>query len=246
MTSRVALITGAARGLGRAVARAIGETGTDLFLVDILQSELEATQSAMRSLGVNCEIQICDISTRANCKAAVEAAVAAFGRLDVLCNVAGVGWLAQIADLTEDDWERLIAVNVGATLWFCQAGLPHLLKTGGNIINVSSQGGITGRPYIAPYAASKAAVIQMTKALAVEFHDSPIRINVVCPGHIETDMGTLPIPEGLDPAKMARFHGARQASSPEDVAAIIAFVASPASKVLHGAVIMADNGDSAG
>lgn len=246
MSERTALVTGAARGLGLAVAKALAAQGCNLFLVDVLAPELEAVCDAFRKAGTGCEMSATDISRRDNCHAAVASAVAAFGRLDVVCNVAGIVGMKPTIDVTEAEYNRIMAVNAAGAFWFCQAAIPHLLSTGGNIVNVASQAGVTGSAYLAPYSASKAAVIQMTKSMAVEFNDQPIRINVVCPGGMATTMGSEPSHEGLDMAKVTRLMSPRGLSEPKEVAALIAFVASPAGSAIHGAVLIADNGVAAG
>ena len=140
-----------------------------------------------------------------------------------------------------------MAVNAAAPFWFCQAAIPHLLRTQGNIVNVASQAASIGCAYIVPYAASKGAVLQMTRSLAMEYVDQPIRINAVAPGTMATEIGEgVAMPEGLDMAKIARYSGYRPASGAEEVAALIAFVASPAASAIHGALLCADGGATTG
>jgi NAD(P)-dependent dehydrogenase (short-subunit alcohol dehydrogenase family) len=244
---RVALITGAARGLGRAVAEALAADGVALLLVDVIADRLERTRAELVEAGHRCEIFVADIAERAQCFAAVEAAVAVYGRLDILCNVAGIVRFNRAVDVPETEWERIMAVNAAAPFWFCQAAIPHLLESGGNIVNVASQSALIGTPYIVPYSASKGALLQMTRSLAMEYMDAPIRINAVAPGTMDTEIGTgVTMPEGLDMSKVARYSGQRPPSRPEEVAALIAFVASPRASAVHGAVLCADSGVTTG
>jgi NAD(P)-dependent dehydrogenase (short-subunit alcohol dehydrogenase family) len=246
-SKRVALITGAARGLGRAVAEALAADDVALFLVDVLADRLERTRAELAERGYRCEARVADIAHRDECLASVAAAIACYGHLDILCNVAGIVRFNKAVDVPETEWARIMAVNASAPFWFCQAAIPHLLARGGNIINIASQSALMGAPYIVPYSASKAALVQMSKSLAMEYMDSPLRINVVSPGTMATEIGEgVSIPEGLDGAKIARYSGQRPPSRPEEVAALVAFVASPAASAIHGAVLCADTGVTAG
>jgi NAD(P)-dependent dehydrogenase (short-subunit alcohol dehydrogenase family) len=244
---RVALVTGGARGLGRAIGEAFAQDGIALFLVDIFSEMLAETQSELRALGIDCEIFTADIAERAQCLAAVDAAIEKFGRLDILCNAAGIVRFNHATDVPEAEWSRIMAVNAGGTFWFCQAAIPHLLKTKGNIVNITSQSAQMGAAYIVPYAASKGAVLQLTRSLAMEYMDEPIRINAVSPGAMSTGIleGTV-IPPDVDWKKIERYSGARPRSEAAEVAALVAFVASPRASSVHGANLTADNGVTAG
>lgn len=245
--TRVALITGGARGLGRATAEALAADGVALFLVDILADQLEKTRVELTAAGARCAIKVADIAERAQCRAAVEDAVTTYGRLDILCNVAAIVRFNRAEAVPEDEWDRILAVNLSAPFWFCQAAIPHLLKTGGNIVNVASQSALMGTPYIVPYAASKGALVQMTRSLAMEYMDAAIRINAVAPGTMATDIGEgVAMPDGLDMRKVERYSGQRGPSQPEEVAALIAFVTSSKASAVHGAVLCADTGVTAG
>lgn len=244
---RVALVTGGARGLGRATAEALAADGVALFLVDILGDRLEQTRADLVAAGARCEVLVADIAERAQCFAAVEAAIAAYGRLDILCNVAAIVRFNRSTDVPEDEYQRIMAINTAAPFWFCQAAIPHLIESKGNIVNVASQAASIGCAYIVAYAASKGALVQMTKSLAMEYVDAPIRINAVAPGTMATEIGSgVTMPEGLDVAKIQRYSGLRGASQAEEVAALIAFVASPKASAIHGAILNADSGVTAG
>lgn len=244
---RVALVTGAARGLGKAVAEALAAQGVALLLVDILAERLEETRDALVAGGAQCSAFPTDISQRANCLAAVEAAVAEFGGLDVLVNTAGLMRFNHAHEVPEDEFWRIMQVNAAAPFWFFQAALPHLLKSEGNVVNVLSQSALMGTSYIVPYSMSKAALLQMTKSLAIEYVDKPIRINAVAPGGMMTEISSeARMPEGVDFAKIKRYSGERPPADPADVAAVVAFISSPAGKGVHGAVWTADGGVTAG
>jgi NAD(P)-dependent dehydrogenase (short-subunit alcohol dehydrogenase family) len=245
--SRVALVTGGARGLGRAIADALAKDGLSLFLVDILGDRLEQTRTELAGQGANVEVMATDIAERANCMAAVKAAVAAYGRLDVLVNAAGIVRFNHATQVPKEEYERIMAINLAAPFWLAQAAIPHLIESKGNIVNIASQSAQMGAAYIVPYASSKAGLLQMTKSLAMEYMDAPIRINAVSPGTMATEIGTdVTRPDDIDVAKLMRYSGLRPASEATEVAAVVAFVSSPKASAIHGAVINADTGVTAG
>lgn len=244
---RVALVTGSARGLGRAIAEALAAQGVALMLVDVLADRLEQTRAELSASGASCAIFTTDIAERANCVAAVTATIETYGRLDILVNAAGLMRFNHATDVPENEFRQIMNVNAAAPFWFAQAAIPHLLASKGNIVNVLSQSALMGTSYIVPYSMSKAALLQMTRSLAVEYADKPIRINAVAPGAMMTEisMGTMP-PADADFAKIKRYAGQRPPADPAQVAAVVAFLSSPRAAAVHGAVWTADGGVTAG
>ena len=247
MKDKAALVTGAASGLGRATALALAGAGADVCLVDLNRAGLEETARQVREIGMRAEIHATDLTVPENCTAAVEAAVTAFGGLDALCNVAGIVIFAHSPDMPVADWNRTLAVNLSAPFFLCQAAIPHLLARHGAIVNVTSSAASIGEAYVAAYCASKAGLTHMTKALAMEYVNKPIRINAVAPGGMMTPMGTtIRMPEGVDRSLIQRFTPLRGLVEVDDVAELIAFLSSDAARGYHGACIAIDQGITAG
>ena len=247
MTGKAAIVTGAASGLGRASAMALGRAGADLWLADIDGAGLAETAQALRPLGVRAEICVADLAQRSACFQAVAGAVAAFGRLDALCNVAGVVFLGHTPEMPEAQFEKIMAVNLKAPFHLIQAAIPHLLETDGAVVNVASSAGIVGQAYSAAYCASKAGLAHMTRSLAMEYMGKPIRFNAVAPGGMATNLvAGIQMPEGADLSLIARYSGIRGMVEVEDVADMVAFLASPAARSFHGDCIAIDKGITAG
>ena len=185
---KVALITGAASGMGQAVSIRLASEGAAVLAVDVNEEGLAVTASQINDGGGRVETRRCDLSSAAECAEAASMCVEAFGRIDVLGNIAGLSWQDRVEDVTEEDWDRMFAVNVKGMFFLTQAALPHLLESGGNIINIASNAGLQGMAYTAAYCASKGAVVQMTKALAMEMAKTPVRVNAIAPGGVDTPM----------------------------------------------------------
>lgn len=247
MKGKAALVTGAASGLGRGAALALARAGADVLLVDMNAAGLEETATQAKALGVKAHIHATDLSKAENCTAAVAAAVEAFGRLDALCNVAGIIVFTHAHEMKQADWEKTLAVNLSAPFYLIQAAIPHLLQSEGAVVNVASSGGIIGEAYVGAYCASKAGLIHLTKALAMEYVHKPIRFNAVAPGGMMTNIASnIKMPEGVDYELIKRFSGMRGMVEVEDVADLIAFLSSSAARGYHGAVLSIDKGITAG
>lgn len=247
MSVRTAFITGAARGLGREIARALARDGHSLFLVDMLAERLADTAEQLRETGATVVTRVADISSRVQCVEAVADCVERCGDLSVLINCAAVMRFDHFTDVSEENWNRILAVNLSGPFFIMQAALPHVIAARGNIVNVSSSNGLLGTPYTGPYSATKAALISLTKTLAMEYVEHPIRVNAVCPGPMATEIATgLSYPDKVDVAKIVRYAGQRGLASAADVANVVAFLASDAAASVHGAIWTADVGTSAG
>lgn len=247
LKGKAALITGAASGLGRATALAFARAGADVCIVDIDAAGLQTAEREIRSLGVEVVVRPADLSRRAECVAAVDGAVNSLGRLDALCNVAGVIFFTHSVEMSEAQWNKTLAVNLSAPFFLSQAAIPHLLKSHGAIVNVSSAGAYLGEAYLAAYTATKAGLVNLTKSMAMEFSAAPIRINAVAPGAMETGMATgIQLPEGADLSLIQRYMSLRGSVAVDDVAGLIRFLASDAARAYHGACLSIDAGITAG
>jgi NAD(P)-dependent dehydrogenase (short-subunit alcohol dehydrogenase family) len=173
--------------------------------------------------------------------------VDAFGRLDVLANIAGIVRFSHSPDMAESEWNLVLAVNLSGPFFLSQAAIPHLLASEGNIVNVASNAGLMGQAYTAAYCASKGGLVQMTRALAMEYMKQPIRVNCVCPAGTDTNMNKrIDFPDDVDWKLIGRFSGQRGFAAAEDVAAAIAFIASGEAGTVHGSIFSVDNGMMAG
>ena len=247
MKEKSALVTGAASGLGQATAKALARAGADLLLVDVNAEGLEETARSVAEAGSRAQVHATDLSAADNCRAAVAAAVDTFGRLDALCNIAGIIVFTHAHEMAQRDWERTIAINLSAPFYLMQESIPHLLKADGAIVNVSSSGAFVGEAYVGAYCAAKAGLTHLTKALAMEYVHQPIRINAVAPGGMATPLGhTIRMPEDVNYDLIKRFSGLRGLVEVDDVAELIAYLCSDSGRGYHGACINIDRGITAG
>jgi NAD(P)-dependent dehydrogenase (short-subunit alcohol dehydrogenase family) len=240
---RTAIVTGAASGLGRATALRLGSEGAAVACLDVVRQGAEETAAEIRARGGRARAYEVDVADPASVRAAVSAAAADLGRPSVLVNCAGIGKFAHSHEMPFEDWSRIIAVNLTGTFLVSQAVLPYLLDGGGNIVNVASSAGLRGQPYSAAYCASKGGVIQLTRALADEYLHRGVRVNAVAPGGIETPLQrAFQLPEGADFRSIAKLISPYGNAQPEEVAALIAFVASEEGRYMTGSVLSIDGG----
>jgi len=240
---KVALITGAAAGIGRATAQRLAEEGASLFLVDVARDGLAETEKRCAAAGAAVASAPCDVSNPEQVEAAVRACVDRFGRLDALLNIAGVLLLEHAHATTVDQFERILRINLTGTFLCCKAALPHLLASKGNIVNTSSTSALAGMPYGAAYGASKAGVLALTRSFAVEYGNKGLRCNAVCPGSIDTAMGASSnLPKGADMDLVRRAMPLDHSRGPEVVASVIALLASADGAHINGESIRMDGG----
>jgi meso-butanediol dehydrogenase / (S,S)-butanediol dehydrogenase / diacetyl reductase len=241
---KAALITGAGSGIGRATALRLVSEGASVLGLDINADGLAETAS--RAEG-KLETLVCDISSAPACQSAVEAAVATFGKLDILGNIAGIARADHLGDVTEASYRQMMGVNVDGYFFMSQAAIPHLLHEGGAIVNIASNAGLIGQAYTVVYCMSKGAVVQLTRALAMEYLKTPLRVNAIAPGMVETGLTRdYQMPKDVDWDLVGRYINPRGAAKPETLAAQFAFLASDDASNIHGAIMSSDNGMTAG
>lgn len=244
---KAALLTGAASGIGRAVALRLAGEGASVFGIDVDAGGLDAVAEEARAVGGTMHTQTADVSSVADCRQAADDCASAFGRIDVLGNIAGVSWQEHFGDATEEGWDAMFGVNVKGPFFLAQAALPRLLESGGNIVNIASNTAVMGMAYTAAYGATKGAVALFTKALAMELIKTPVRVNAIAPGGVDTPMTrNFSMPDDTDFDLIRPGISPRGMSTPEQIAAVFAFVASDEAANVHGAVISADHGLTAG
>lgn len=249
---KTVLIAGGSGGMGQAIAARFIAEGAGLYLCDINRRALDEAVSA---LGASATAIETDVTQVADCARAVDTAIAATGRLDLLINAAGIWTEGPSEAATEAEWDRVVDVNLKGTFFLCRYAIPHLAKTGGSIINISSDAGVIGSKGAAIYCASKGGVNLLTKSLARELAARGIRVNAICPCDVETPMIEYQAntfgggdPEGYKRALLSIYPQGPRArfATPAEIAAFVYFVASPEAAPITGACLSIDFGTTAG
>jgi NAD(P)-dependent dehydrogenase (short-subunit alcohol dehydrogenase family) len=249
---QVAIVTGAGRGIGRAVALELGRLGADIVVAELDRDGAERTAAEVKGLGRRVSVVPTDVTSCADLATMAERTRAEFGRIDILVNNAGIYRAAAPLDVTEEHWDAVMAVNAKAVFFASRAVLPAMIaQKRGSIVSLASMAGKIGNRNNLPYNASKAAVISITKSLALAHARDGIRVNCVCPGFVETDMWTVVAREqgalmGLSPEEFTRARAAQvplgRMERPEDVAQVVVFLASPRAAYMTGQAISVDGG----
>jgi meso-butanediol dehydrogenase / (S,S)-butanediol dehydrogenase / diacetyl reductase len=239
---KVVLVTGAASGIGRATAERLASEGATVACIDVQADAVEEAAASLRAAGATAEAWVCDVNDESGVVATVSDVVAEFGRLDVLCNIAGILRVASHShEVSLEQWNELIGVNLTGTFLVTRECIPHLLETRGNIVMAASTSSLAGHPWMLAYAASKGGVLAMTYTLAVEYAKRGLRVNAVAPGGIDTPIRTIEFPaEGVDFELFARISPIDQVRGPETVAGAIAFLASDDAAHVNGECLRVD------
>jgi len=242
LCGKVALVTGARRGLGRAMAIALARAGAEVAVNDIADgvAEAEAVAEEIRALGRKALVVPADITDGAQVREMIDRVAAEAGGLDILVNNAGIIRDALLLRMTDEAWREVLEVNLTGTFLCTRAAARHMTKHGGAIVNISSVVGVVGNIGQANYAASKAGIIGLTKACARELAPRGVRVNAVAPGFIRSQM-TERLPEQVRERMLSQIPLARM-GTPEEVASVVVFLASPAAAYLTGQVICVDGG----
>jgi NAD(P)-dependent dehydrogenase (short-subunit alcohol dehydrogenase family) len=243
---RVAVVTGAGSGLGRATAHRLADEGAAVAALDVAADAAEKTAAEIGERGGSARAYAVDVTNATAVKAVAEAVAADLGRPQVLVNSAGIGGFAHTLDETYERWSAIVGVNLTGTFLMCQATLPYLLDGGGAIVNVASNAGLMGQPYSAAYCASKGGVVNLTRALAVEYVKRGVRVNAVAPGGMNTPMiAGFSIPEGVSLKEFAKVTSPLGYAEPEELASLIAYVASDDARYMVGSILSMDGGITA-
>jgi 3-oxoacyl-[acyl-carrier protein] reductase len=252
LQGQVAIVTGAGRGIGRATALELARMGADIVVAELDPANAERTASEVRGLGPRALVVPTDVTSRKDLGVMVEQTRAEFGRIDGLVNNAGIYRAAATLDVTEEHWDAIMDINAKAVFFATQAVLPTMIaQKRGVIVSLASMAGKIGSRANLPYNASKAAVISMTKSLALAHAGDGIRANCVCPGFVDTDMWTSVAREQGALLKQSPEEFTRQRlrqiplgrmERPEDVANVIGFLVSPRSEYMTGQALSVDGG----
>lgn len=247
LKNKIALITGGASGIGRATALRFAQEGAAVVIADVNAEAAQGVVKEIEAAGGQALFVSCDVTQAQDCQRAVEAAVATFGGLDILFNNAGIIRRADVLGTTEEEWDRVMAVNVKSIFLMSKYAIPHMQKRGGGaIINTSSGWGLKGGGNAAAYCASKGAVINLTRAMAIDHGPQNIRVNAVCPGDTDTPMLRSEAKQlGQAEHEFLAESAARplgRYGKPEEIAEAALFLASDAASYITGAALVVDGG----
>ncbi|MCX6619766.1 MAG: glucose 1-dehydrogenase [Acidobacteria bacterium] len=250
LEGRVAVITGAGGGIGRACAREFAKEGARMVVADVnFEAARETVSQIERAGGRGLAIET-DVSDEASVAALVRQTIEAFGGVDTLVNNAAVFFGGKVEDTTFEQWSRQLAVNIGGVFLCSKAFLPHLRKTRGSIVNLSSVNGFFVEPMCAPYCATKAAIVGLTKGMAIDHGPEGIRVNAICPGYIDAGLAEAYFVVQPDPdaarAAAGKLHALHRIGKPEEIGRAAVFLASADASFITGAAVVVDGGFSAG
>ena len=244
-------MTGAGTGIGHATAHALARDGYAVALVGRRLGPLEEVAGELRAAGADAIAAQADVTSPEQAAAAIGAAVERFGHIDVLVNNAGVGDSAPLLDESLERWEETLRINLTGSFIATQVALPHLIERSGAVVNVASINGVLAGPGWTSYCVSKAGLIMLAKCVANDYGREGVRANAVCPGWVRTPMGDRDMDEvarehGIDRegayARVHRQHPLGRPAQPEEIADVIAFLASPRATYITGAAVMVDGG----
>jgi NAD(P)-dependent dehydrogenase (short-subunit alcohol dehydrogenase family) len=249
LAGKAALVTGAAKGIGAAVAQLFARYGASVAIMDRDTEAAESCAGAIRAAGGRALAVAGDVSIAADAQRAVAEAVVAFGGLDLLVNNAGIQTYGTVETMPEEEWDRTLAINLKSVFLLSKYAVPEIRRRGGGaIVNIASVQALATQPAVSAYAASKGGIVSMTRSMALDFAGDAIRVNCVCPGSVDTPMLRWAATEfgGGDPEGALRdwgkLHALGRVARAEEVAELVLFLASPRSSFCTGAAYLADGG----
>jgi len=247
LEGKVAVVTGAGSGIGRAIAHRFAQEGASVVIAEVNRDAGASAASEIRAEGGSALFVPTDVSRAADVEAMVRRTVAEFGRLDVLVNNAAIQILGRLADTSEEDWDRLQSVNLKGVFLCSKYAIPEMVRTGGgSIVNLASVLGLVGDPDLAAYCAAKGGVLALTKAAALAYGPAGIRVNAICPGDVDTPMvrdyfNNDPDPEALR-RRISSEYALRRIAEPREIAEAALFLASDASSFVTATALVIDGG----
>ena len=243
LEGRVALVTGASRGIGKGIAVGLARAGANLALVARSESTLIEAQREIQAIGAQAEIFPCDLNETENIPDLVAAVGASYGQIDILVNNAGTTHRDDAVDFPEDRWDDVVRVNL-KSVWLLsqQVGREMTERGSGKIVNIASLLSFSGGIRASAYAASKGGVAQLTKALANEWASKGVNVNAIAPGYIKTDMASALLNDPVRVAELMNRIPAGQFGTPDDIAGAAVFLASEAASYVHGHILTVDGG----
>jgi NAD(P)-dependent dehydrogenase (short-subunit alcohol dehydrogenase family) len=247
LEQRIAVITGAGSGIGQAMVRLFAGEGARILAADVNENAAQETARMVTEAGGTCRAFAVDVSRPDQVRAMIDQAIAAFGRIDILCNNAGIGSTTDVVECEPDEWDRVMTVNVKSVYLGCKYAIPHMLAQGGGVIvNTASVAGMLGLPKRATYTATKAAVIALTRQVAVEYVEQGIRVNCLCPGTVDSPWVGRLLQQADDPVAARQALVARQPlgrlGTPEEIAAAALYLVSDDAAFITGTGLVIDGG----
>lgn len=247
LEGKTAIVTGAASGIGAAIARRLAEAGAQIALFDVDRRNGPKIEEGIRKIGSKAMFYACDVSRRSDCESAFDRVSKDFGKLDILVNNAGVIIRKDCIELDEEEWDQVLSVNLKSVYQLCRLVIPHMAQNeGGSIINIGSGWGLKGGPQAVSYCASKGGIVNMTRALAIDHGKQGIRVNCVCPGDIHTELlerEAAQLQQDLgDFLAEAADRPVPRVGAPDDVANAVLYFACDLSSWVTGSALVVDGG----